>query len=475
MPSTPVSSQQTASVPVSKSDNFATLLTSLVGQDTGTKSSAGATATKTDPSKQADPGAILSALVQILSGQSEASADTGQTADSTGPVQNQTTGASLASAIDQIIHSLKDSSTTRQPGQILLTTPTSLTGEMAGNQASSPGALSENATGGAVNLLELIEASLNQLQTGGSLQAQQQGVASPSASTSPLQTAVMAAAAGNATLTATVLAGNVRPADSKATIPQQQPQQVNITATIAPPYSGSQNSTIKGTVTTAPKQQGQAGDLSGSAADAQVRAALLPKTEPALASGGQLTNALQTTQFAAGETSNLVSQPLLQQSSASAMTTGLQQTADNTETAGTGMISQIIASAHLAANANNASMSIQLKPEWLGDLKLVVNLDQGIVNAHFIAQNQITAGLIQSRLPELKQALNDQGISWQHLSVSSGGSQGNQQGSSQSQQNTGRTQAQYDYGSGSSPDNDVQPIIPTAYQWGGAGSFNYVV
>ena len=105
-------------------------------------------------------------------------------------------------------------------------------------------------------------------------------------------------------------------------------------------------------------------------------------------------------------------------------------------------------------------MSIQLKPEFLGDLKLVVNVEQGIVNAHFITQNQVTASLIQDRLPELKQALNDPGISWQNLSVSSGAGQGNHQGAfSQSQQNMNQSQTQYDYGY---PDtgSDVRPRYP---------------
>jgi flagellar hook-length control protein FliK len=172
---------------------------------------------------------------------------------------------------------------------------------------------------------------------------------------------------------------------------------------------------------------------------------------------------------------SLLAQPSLQQHDLSSLT-GLGQTADSkSPTLGASVINQIVASANLAVNNNNASMRIQLKPEWLGDLKLVVDVEQGVVNAHFITQNQVTASLIQDRLPELKQALNDQGISWQHLSVSSGTGQGNHQGaSSQSQQNMNQSQTQYDYGYPDT-DSDVPPTMPVVYQWTGTGAFNYVV
>ncbi len=141
------------------------------------------------------------------------------------------------------------------------------------------------------------------------------------------------------------------------------------------------------------------------------------------------------------------------------------------------MINQIVDSANLLVNnSNNASMSIQLKPEFLGDLKLVVQVEHGIVNANFITQNQATASLIAARLPELRQTLNDQGISWHNLNVSSGGSQGNYQGaSSQSQQNMSQARAPYDYGYADNTDNDMQPAIPAIYQWSSTGTFNYVV
>jgi flagellar hook-length control protein FliK len=182
-----------------------------------------------------------------------------------------------------------------------------------------------------------------------------------------------------------------------------------------------------------------------------------------------------------GEAAVLLTQSSLQQHNLSS-TTGLEQTGPGQATdsesgaLGANAIRQIVSNAQLLVNNNNASISIQLKPEYLGNLKLVVDVEQGIVNAHFIAQNQATASLIQSRLPELKQALNNQGISWQRLNVSSGG-QGNQQGaSSQSQQqDTGQVEAPYDYGYTDNADSEAPLMTPAIYQWTGAGAFNYVV
>ena len=180
---------------------------------------------------------------------------------------------------------------------------------------------------------------------------------------------------------------------------------------------------------------------------------------------------------ASEEANGLLAQPSPQQNNLTSPTGLGQATASASSKPGADMINQIVDSARLLVNnSNNASMSIQLKPEFLGDLKLVVQVEHGIVNASFIAQNQATANLIADKLPELRQALNDQGISWQHLNVSSGGGQGNYQGaSSQSQQNMGQAQAQYDYGYPDNTDSDVQPVIPIVYQWNSTGTFNYVV
>ncbi len=139
------------------------------------------------------------------------------------------------------------------------------------------------------------------------------------------------------------------------------------------------------------------------------------------------------------------------------------------------VISQIVDNARLTLKDSNTSMSIQLKPDFLGDLKLVVEVEHGIVNAHFVAQNQTTANLIAARLPELRQALNDQGVSCQQLNVSCGGGQGSSQGaSSQSQQQLSQPQMQFVSGYDGSAANNGPPA-PQAYQWTGTGALNCII
>ena len=240
----------------------------------------------------------------------------------------------------------------------------------------------------------------------------------------------------------------------------------------SPDSSAAKTDTDQSTV---PGQSTQVSGTSGSK-ETQVKDASLVKPV-----GSPSTQQLQTSlpQSPAGseEANGLLAQPSQQQNSLSS-TTGPGQVSDpGSQTLGASVINQIVDSAHLLVNnSNNASMSIQLKPEFLGDLKLVVQVEHGIVNANFITQNQATASLIAARLPELRQTLNDQGISWHNLNVSSGGSQGNYQGaSSQSQQNMSQAQAPYDYGYADNTDSDMQPTIPTIYQWSSTGTFNYVV
>jgi flagellar hook-length control protein FliK len=79
---------------------------------------------------------------------------------------------------------------------------------------------------------------------------------------------------------------------------------------------------------------------------------------------------------------------------------------------------QAIESSSLTTDKNMHMLSISLKPEYLGELKLVITVEHGIVNAHFLAQNQMTANLIDSQLPDLKQSLSQQGVSWQDVTVS---------------------------------------------------------
>lgn len=132
-------------------------------------------------------------------------------------------------------------------------------------------------------------------------------------------------------------------------------------------------------------------------------------------------------------------------------------------------VMQAIESSSLTTDKNTHMLSISLKPEYLGELKLVITVEQGIVNAHFLAQNQLTANLIDSQLPDLKQSLSQQGVSWQEVTVTvdtGGTSPHSEQGAEQ-----GKGQQWVENGCFTAGKED----FPEPYSYQGWGMINYVV
>jgi len=82
---------------------------------------------------------------------------------------------------------------------------------------------------------------------------------------------------------------------------------------------------------------------------------------------------------------------------------------------------QLVDQAELFVGKERADLRLQLNPDFLGQLKLVIRVENRVVRAHFIAENQITASLIEGQMQDLRQCLEQQGISWQELSVAVGG------------------------------------------------------
>lgn len=82
------------------------------------------------------------------------------------------------------------------------------------------------------------------------------------------------------------------------------------------------------------------------------------------------------------------------------------------------IVNQVVEEAHLFLGKDRAALRLQLKPEFLGHLDLTISVEKGLVHAHFRAENAAVAGLIEGRLQELRHSLEQQGISWQQLSVS---------------------------------------------------------
>ncbi|MGI6405939.1 MAG: flagellar hook-length control protein FliK [Syntrophaceticus sp.] len=132
-------------------------------------------------------------------------------------------------------------------------------------------------------------------------------------------------------------------------------------------------------------------------------------------------------------------------------------------------VMQAIESSSLITDKNMHMLSISLKPEYLGELKLMITLEHGIVNAHFLVQNQMTANLIESQLSDLKQSLSQQGVSWQEVTVSvDTGS-----ASAQSEQGAEQGMNQQWEGSGGFAGGEDDFSEPHSYK--GWGMVNYVV
>lgn len=139
------------------------------------------------------------------------------------------------------------------------------------------------------------------------------------------------------------------------------------------------------------------------------------------------------------------------------------------------LLGQIVEKAHLLVGEGSSSINIHLKPDFLGDLKLIVTTERGVVSAQFLAQNQATAHLIESRLPELRQALNDQGISWQQLSVGYDSGQGGyRQGGFQQPQGNGQQAWHPDWFTGNSQMAADEPAI-TGTGSLQTGNLNYLI
>lgn len=81
------------------------------------------------------------------------------------------------------------------------------------------------------------------------------------------------------------------------------------------------------------------------------------------------------------------------------------------------VIEQIIDKAKLIIKDNRSEMKINLKPEILGQLSLKVAVEKGIVTAKAIVENYEVKQLIESNLTQLKDNLEEQGITVQKFDV----------------------------------------------------------
>lgn len=86
----------------------------------------------------------------------------------------------------------------------------------------------------------------------------------------------------------------------------------------------------------------------------------------------------------------------------------------------TEVIKQIVQKAEVLLKDGKSEMSIQLEPENLGKLALKIAIEKGVVTAKFVAENQGVKQTIESNFNQLKDMLQEKGITVQSFSVSVG-------------------------------------------------------
>ncbi len=81
------------------------------------------------------------------------------------------------------------------------------------------------------------------------------------------------------------------------------------------------------------------------------------------------------------------------------------------------VFTQIIQKVKVAASPGTSEMQIELKPEFLGRLKLTVSTENGLVTARFNTHSPQVKAVIEANLAALRDTLADQGIKVDQLSV----------------------------------------------------------
>ena len=87
---------------------------------------------------------------------------------------------------------------------------------------------------------------------------------------------------------------------------------------------------------------------------------------------------------------------------------------------GNEILSRIVENARIILDGSKSEMVMQLKPESLGKLSLKVVAEHGIVTAKFIVENSQVKHIIETNMQALKDALEEQGLKIEGLSVSVG-------------------------------------------------------
>lgn len=88
------------------------------------------------------------------------------------------------------------------------------------------------------------------------------------------------------------------------------------------------------------------------------------------------------------------------------------------------VIQQIVQKTQTYVNQNKTYMEIQLKPEFLGRVKVHLTYSDGLVTASLTADKSHTGSLLNSAMQQIRNAMQEQGIKVEYLGVNVGGHEG---------------------------------------------------
>ena len=104
------------------------------------------------------------------------------------------------------------------------------------------------------------------------------------------------------------------------------------------------------------------------------------------------------------------------------------------------VLAQVTSRLTAIRHGGNNNITIHLHPQELGEVKLDLRVNHSQVRAHLTAQNQQVQDVLEKHLPQLRQALQQQGLHLDHLQVSIDSHHAGEHGFFQQQQQQGQAQ-----------------------------------
>lgn len=142
------------------------------------------------------------------------------------------------------------------------------------------------------------------------------------------------------------------------------------------------------------------------------------------------------------------------------------------------VIDQIVNKFELVTNGNKSSVTIELKPEFLGKLHINLSLNDGVLTAKFQTDNQQVRHILEGGIGQLKSALESTGIRLEKVEVNvdlnnSGNSQSQYQNHHHNQENHQQPSKTYWLEQISNPETEYE--ISAEYDKSFDGGVNYVI